>query len=620
MTTERKTWGIRPGDPTKPGTSRTADGYNFAVQVSGSEPVELIFYKKGSSEPEQKIQIPESCRTGNVCAVVVLKQGLSLYEYEYRQGGNVLEDSGARIVCPYGGFGERPEHESTPRYRVLKDGETAAGAGYIPFEDMIVYKVHVRGYTMQKNSRVRRKGTFAGLQEKVPYWKELGITSIELMPAYEFEEYPRRPEKKSRYQAQEILPDKLNYWGYTKGYYFAPKAAYCAGKYQEQEVKDFVSELHRAGLECLMDFYFPAEIAPGLVLEILRFWRLEYRIDGFVLLGDGAWLELIARDEVLADCKLICPGYDMARLYGAKGPKVRRLGEYNCAFQDVMRRFLKGDEEQVNGFQFHNRQNPPTHGLVHYMANHDGFTLADLVSYDYRHNEENGEGNRDGNSCNYSWNCGVEGETRKAAVAELRKRQMRNAMLLLMLSQGTPLIYGGDEFGNSQGGNNNAYCQDNETGWTDWSRSRKFSGFTEFVRELIAFRKAHPILHMPYELRPTDYKSLGWPEISYHSEKAWFSDTESSSRQSGVLYCGPYARKKDGTADDFIYVIYNMYWMEKKFALPDLPEGMNWYLAVDSGKKSEEAVAAPGEEAVISEKKSLAVDGRTILVLIGKRG
>lgn len=619
MTMERKPWGIRPGDPTKIGTSKTADGYNFAVQVSGKEPLELVFYKKGGSEPEQIIQIPENYRTGNVYAVTVLKHGLSLYEYSYRQGNMEVDDAGARVVCSVTAFGEREKNHDL-RYRVLKETDVVTLSSYIPYEDMIIYKVHVRGYTMQKNSKVRKKGTFSGLMEKIPYWKEMGITSVELMPAYDFEEYPKKEEKVSKYQIPEICEPKLNYWGYTKGHYFAPKTSYCAGKYPEQEVKDFISKLHESGMECLMDFYFPKEISPNLVPEILRFWKIEYQVDGFVLMGEGAWLELIARDEVLADCKLICPGYDMARLYGPKGPKVRRLGECNSGFQDAMRRFLKGDEEQINGFLYYVKQNPSTHGVIHYMANHDGFTLADLVSYDYRHNEENGESNNDGNTYNYSWNCGAEGDTRKSAVLEMRKRQMRNAMLLLMLSQGTPLLYGGDEFGNTQKGNNNAYCQDNVTGWVDWSKTGKYIGFTKFVQDVIAFRKLHPILHMPYELRATDYKSLGWPEISWHSEKAWFANTESSSRQIGVLYCGEYAKKEDGTTDDFVYVIYNMYWAEKQFALPDLPEGMRWYLAVDSGKNSEEAVSRSGEEKVITEKKSLKVGGRTILVLLGKQG
>ncbi|MBS6195273.1 MAG: Type II secretory pathway, pullulanase PulA and related glycosidase [Clostridiales bacterium] len=621
MRTERKPWGIRQGDPTKPGTARTADGYNFALHTTSDEPVELIFYRKGSGEPEQKIVIPDEYRTGNMISLVIMKQRLSLYEYVYRQGGKTFPDPNGRVVCQKGIFGEKnQEKQQEIRSSVLNEAPIMPCSPYIPYEDMVVYKVHVRGYTMQKNSKVRKKGTFQGLQEKISYWKELGITSVELMPAYDFLEYPEKKEKPSKYQPPETSPGRLNYWGYTKGNYFAPKPSYCQGKQAEQEVKAFISALHKEGMECLMDFCFPAEIGPELVVEALRFWRMEYGVDGFMLYGDGVWMELIARDEVLADAKLICPGCDMDRLYRFQEKKTRRLGEANEGFQNAARRFLKGDEDQINGFLYHNKRNPASHGVLHYMANHDGFTLADLVSYDSRHNEENGEENRDGSKNNYSWNCGTEGPTRKISIQELRKRQMRNAMMMLMLSQGTPLIYGGDELGNSQNGNNNAYCQDNETGWVDWSQSRKFAGFTGFVRNLIQFRSEHPILHMPYELCATDYKSLGWPELSYHSERAWFSNTESSSRHTGILYCGKYAEKEDGTADDFIYVIYNMHWNQRKFALPDLPEGMSWYAAVDSGRKPEEAVCPAGQEKKISEKKSLTVDERTILVLIGKQG
>ena len=383
-------------------------------------------------------------------------------------------------------------------------------------------------------------------------------------------------------------------------------------------MKSLINELHREGIEVLMDFYFPEKISPQEVTDILRFWRIEYAVDGFVLMGESVWMELLAKDPILAETKLICPGYDMGRIYKGKVPESRRFGEYHPGFQNAMRRFLKGDEDQINNFLYYNKENPATHGVIHYMANHDGFTLADMVSYDYRHNEENGEENRDGSSSNYSWNCGIEGETRKTKVLELRCRQLENAILLLMLSQGTPLIYGGDELGNSQKGNNNAYCQDNETGWVDWSRSRKFADFTKFVQDVIRFRKEHPILHMPCELRPTDYRSLGWPELSYHSERAWFSNKENNSRHMGILYCGGYARTKEDKEDDFIYVMYNMHWNSFTFALPDLPEEKHWYLAVDSGKKAEEAVCLPGTEKKITEKKSFEVEGRTIVVLIGK--
>ncbi|NCB91306.1 MAG: Type II secretory pathway, pullulanase PulA and related glycosidase [Clostridia bacterium] len=619
MTVKKKTWDIGPGDPTKLGTTRMPDGYNFAVETEKENPVELIFYKKGTKEQVQQIMIPESFRTGKIWSVKVLVTDLSMYEYEYRQDEKAIEDHNGRLIWKNKKFGELPDKDDISKAGVLQDEDVKPASGYIKYEDLILYKVHVRGYTMQKNSRVRKKGTFAGLSEKIAYWKELGVNAIELMPAYDFEEYHIQEEENIKYQGPAPLISKLNYWGYAKGNYFSPKVTYCGTKQPEKEVKDFISALHEAGMECLMDFYFPKETAPGLVMDVLRFWKMEYKVDGFVLAGDGVWLELLFRDPLLEDTKLICPGYDMEGLYGHKGPKVRRLAEYHMGFQNAMRRFLKGDEDQINSFMYYNKQNPPTNGEIHYMANHDGFTLADMVSYDERHNEENGEENRDGTSYNYSWNCGVEGPTRKLSIQEIRKRQMKNALLMLMLSQGTPLIYGGDELGNSQNGNNNAYCQDNEIGWVDWSQSKKFSGFTEFVRSLIQFRKEHSILHMPYELRPTDYKSLGWPELSYHSERAWFSNTECSSRQLGILYCGGYAKnKEDEGTDDFIYVVYNMHWTGHTFALPDLPEGMKWHLAIDSGRKDSETVCPKDTELPISEKKSLKVAARTILVLLGK--
>lgn len=618
---ERKVqWKIRPGDPERLGVTRTADGWNFALELCGEEDVSLEFFRKGQQESCMEITLPRRCRTGNVWAVTVMQPKLSSFAYRYRQGERTFADPWAPLLWGKGAFGTKPEDYGMFLGGILPEGEVSELPSPISFEDMVIYKVHVRGYTMQKNSKVKKKGTFRGLQEKIPYFRELGITSLELMPAYEFQEYPLRQEKAARYQPASPAPEKLNYWGYAPGDYFAPKTSYCAGKDPGREVKDLVEALHEAGMECLMDFYFPGEIRPDLTLQVLRFWRREYRVDGFVLLGDGVRMEYLAKDPMLADVKFFCPGCDIRQIYGNRLPQKKQIGEYNCGFQDAMRRFLKGDEDQINSFQYYVKKNPAGCGTIQYMANHDGFTLADLVSYDYRHNEENGEANRDGTGYNYSWNCGAEGPTRRTAILELRRRQMRNAVLLLMLSQGTPLLLGGDEFGNSQGGNNNAYCQDNATGWTDWSSARKFAGFTEFVKSVIRFRKAHPILHMPCELRATDYRSLGWPEISFHSERAWYANQENTCREIGVLYCGAYARKEDGSPDDFLYVIYNMHWSDHVFALPDLPEELRWHLAVDSGKKDEEAVCAAGEEIPLKEKKSLKVGPRRILVLIGKQG
>lgn len=470
---------------------------------------------------------------------------------------------------------------------------------YIPYHEMIIYKLHVRGYTMQRGSKVKNKGTFLGLQEKISYWKELGITTIELMPAYNFDDFPE------------------NYWGYTSGDYFSPKPEYCATEYPEQEFKDFIEKLHEVGMECLMDFYFPEECAPELVLEVLQFWIKEYDIDGFVVSGGSVRFDFLAKDSVLADAKLLCSGYDMDQIY-SKEPKVKRLAEYNPNFQNSMRRFLRGDREQMHGVLYFQKENPATHGKIQYMANHDGFTLADMVAYDYRHNEENGEDNLDGVRENFSWNCGVEGPTRRKAILDLRKRQMRNAMMLLFLSQGTPLIFAGDEFGNSQKGNNNPYCQDNEIGWTDWMKAKGNEDFTKFVKDLIQFRKLHPILHMEKEIQGSDAKGYGYPEVSYHSEKAWYADLTPASRHIGILYCGFYAEKEDKTKDDFIYILYNMNEQEKDFALPKLPKGMQWYLAADSGRDTREVICPKGTEIALDEAKYYTVEGRSIVVLLGK--
>ncbi len=478
---------------------------------------------------------------------------------------------------------------------------------YISYDEMIIYKIHVRGYTMQRGSKVKNKGTFLALEDKISYWKSLGVTTIELMPAYDFDDFP------------------ANYWGYNSGDYFLPKAEYCAANLQEdnqaaliQEVKDFVAALHAEGLECLMDFYFPQECASELVLEVLQFWKKEYDIDGFVVFGAGVRFDFLANDEILAETKLMCSSYDMNQIYKNKPPKIKYLAEYNTNFQNCMRRFLRGDREQTLGIIYFQKENPATHGKIQYIANHDGFTLADLVSYDYRHNEENGEDNLDGTRQNYSWNCGVEGPTRKKDVLDLRKRQMRNAMMLLMLSQGTPLIYAGDEFGNSQKGNNNPYCQDNEVGWTDWMKAKGNVDFTDFVRDLIQFRKKHPILHMAWEMKGTDPKGYGYPQISYHSEKAWYADLTPASRHVGVLYCGLYAQKEDGTTDDFIYILYNMNEQPKDFALPKLPKGVKWYLVADSRRDAKKAILKDGKEELIEDMKYHQADGRSIVVLIGK--
>ena len=290
--------------------------------------------------------------------------------------------------------------------------------------------------------------------------------------------------------------------------------------------------------------------------------------------------------------------------------------EYQGGFQQDMRRYLKSDEGMIPSAEYHIRHVRSLGGNINYMASQDGFTLYDTVSYNYRHNELNGEGNQDGSDYNYSWNCGIEGPTRKLAVKRMREQQIRNAFLMLLLSQGTPMIYAGDEFGNSQEGNNNAWCQDNPYGWTDWKALRKNSRIFDFVKEAVAFRKNHPVLHMKNEPKGVDYLAKGFPDMSFHGERAWYLNQENTCRLMGVMYCGAYAEKSDGTEDDFIYVGYNFHWENRTIALPNLPDGLHWKKIADT--------ADPGETRFFQEReetyeKNIGISPRSIVVLIGKK-
>ncbi len=443
--------------------------------------------------------------------------------------------------------------------------------------------------------------------------KNLGINQVKLMPAYEFDEIVKLYNGMNRnYQAPpEEQREKLNFWGYEKGWYFAPKASYAAGNDPVKEMKDMVRTLHQNGIEVLMEFYFSRDVDFRTAADCLGHWASEYHIDGFHIIGNDELAKMLAKDPVFTGVKLLGSYFPAEEIYARnKVLRNRNLGEYHAGFQEDARGLLKGDQNQVSAFTFRIRRNPAYTGVINYMAGHDGFTMMDMVSYSEKHNEENGEQNHDGPDRNQSWNCGIEGPTRKKKITELRYRQLRNAFLMLLLAAGTPMIQAGDEFGNSQGGNNNPYCLDNETSWTDWKAARKNEGLTAFVRELIAFRKRHRILHMPKELRMMDTLSCGYPDISFHGNRAWYGEFDNGNREIGIMYCGAYAGE-----DEFIYVAYNLHWKEKEFALPNLPEGMRWHVAIDSSC----GIYPQGEEPLCASEKMFSVPERTIKVLIGRR-
>ncbi|HIV24368.1 MAG TPA: Type II secretory pathway, pullulanase PulA and related glycosidase [Candidatus Scatomonas pullistercoris] len=615
---ENTEWKITAGNPSRLGAFPENGGYNFAAVFPEGAEASLVLYRAGEQKSALKVPLPEAERTGRVGAVHVSPLEPGEWEYRYQIDGRRMVDPRALEITGRTHFGRRGGEQV--RGRLIRKPELKTHPLGIPYEDCVIYKVHVRGFTEQSASKVKKRGTFRGIEEKIPYLKELGITTLLLMPVCEFDELPAPREKRiaSAGESTEKQPERINYWGYEKALYLAPKAAYSAEGKPAEEFAHLVDALHEAGLECMLEFYFDASAGARDVIDILSYWLITYHVDGFHLLGDGAWAEAVAREPLFGKTKILYLGFSEDACVSGSGSR-RVLGEYNLAYEETMRQFLKGDGGCLAQAAWMLRRNSDTHAYINYFADHDGFTMADMVSYEQKHNEENGEDNRDGCNTNYTWNCGTEGPSRKYSVRKLRLRLLRNAFLILLTSQGTPMIYGGDEFLNSQGGNNNAWCQDNEVGWVSWKRQAAGEQMTAFVKQALAFRKEHPVLHRVGALKETDHKNVGLPELSYHSQRAWVADLENGSRRLGIMYCGAYASRRDGNPDDTVYMIYNMHWEPHAFALPDLPEGMRWYLKADTA--SEEGFWETGKEKAVcpDEEKKIMAEGRSVMILIGKQ-
>ena len=624
---------ILGGNPERLGAYRIHGGYNFAVSVPGGVPAELLLYRGNSQKPEKIIPLPEKERTGQISAVCVKGLEPGVWEYSYRMGESRGADPYARILRKEPGKKSRQGE-----YRGVLAAPAAARlpALDIPYEDCLFYKTHVRGFTMRAGIEQKYRGTFRGVREMIPYLKELGVTSLLLMPVYEFEEFPPEQDRREKTRDQVLreqvehpyaLPEEekprkvqKNYWGYTGGLYFAPKASYSSSGCPSGEFAEMMDALHEAGIECILEFYFLPDMPSRTVLDILHYWRLNFQADGFHLLGEGSWIDAVTEDPLLKKTKLIYLSYGEERLARNGRQQIcRNLAEMNMGYEELMRRFLKGDPGCTEEAAWFLRRNSQDCAYINYFADQDGFTMMDMVSYEQKHNEANGEDNRDGNNNNYTWNCGAEGPARKQNIRQLRMRQLRNAFLLLLTGQSVPMIYGGDEFLNSQEGNNNAWCQDNETGWLNWSRTKAATRFREFVGRAAAFRREHPVLRQKLPLRLMDYQACGFPDLSYHGERAWYLPMEEGIPSLGVLLWGPYCSRPDGAGDSPIYILYNMYWQDRKFALPDLPEGMRWYIQADSGR--EEGFYTPEEEkpAECGKDKKILVPARTVMILTGKQ-
>lgn len=556
------------GFPFPQGCTVEGQTANFSVAVPEGQTCELIIYKKGARASAFSQEMPYSDVAGNLHFLSVVLEQPEDYEYCYKIGGKIVPD-------PYGKAFSGREHWSVSkgkekrklRTRIVTDtfDWEKSQFPHLKKEDVIAYSLHVRGFTKHSSSGVAHKGTFDGVTEKLPYLQKLGINQIHLMPVYEFDENQRH----------------VNYWGYGKAYFFAPKTSYAAGD-PVNEMKSLVRQMHLAGIEVILEMPFTEGTTFSLILDCLRYWVMQYHVDGFIVNPYICNPDELAKDPVLAKSKIL---------------------KKEDGFQNVMRRFLKGDEGMIWDVicQLKNQDTQ----LYNYIASHNGFTLCDVVSYDGKHNEANGENNLDGPDYNYSWNCGAEGNSRKKAVNELRKNQIFNAFFLLLFAQGMPCILSGDEFMNTQKGNNNAYCQDNLISWLDWNQLSRQEELYTFVCRLIALRKA--CMKQTAKKSEDTMGRSGIPQISYHGEDAWQMPAGRASRQLGVFY------HEESTEKDF-YIAYNMHWLSHSFALPSLPKGMEWVCI--AGTK--EGVLDEKEAVPVKDKK-VQLEERTIKVFVGRQ-
>lgn len=621
-------WTIAQGVPYPLGASVSGNDINFATVLHSDKECGLILYDKNGAK--ERIPFLPEHRIGNICCVCVKNAAKKIAEYNYYEGETIVVDPYAKVVR--GNEAWNSFEENT----VLRSGLNVGMFDWqgdknlrIPYEDSVFYLLHTRGFTKGKNSGVKAKGTFKGIIEKITYFKELGVRNLEFMPVYEFNEVilpsPKDQNESMQYAVTHYMdkPEteieggkakrRMNYWGYTNAYYFAPKASYAYGKNPVQEFKEMVRELHRNGIEVICQFYFPEETKPGYILEVLRYWVMEYHIDGIHLMGLNIPITLIATDPLFSNTKLIYYHFPYDQIYaGNEIPDYRNLAAANDDFMNHARKYLKSDEDMIGTMMGHFIENNAKNTTLHYVTNYYGFTLADLVSYDYKHNEDNGEDNRDGNDYNYSWNCGVEGPTKKSSVLKLRRKQIYNAMIMTVLSQGTPFLTAGDEDLNSQLGNNNPYCQDNAIGYKDWNRSKKSTQQYDFVRRLLAFRKEHSVFRKKEGCVLTDYRATGIPEVSFHSDEAFRVKAENYNRHMGILYSGAYGNQKKETDCD-IYIAYNMHWNEHSFALPKARKGEAWSVAIDTSCEN------PFEPVETEQNEYVTLQGRSIAVLISRK-
>ena len=643
---------IRPGFFREFGAVAIPGGVNFTIHTHGATSCELLLFHRKAEEPYAVIPFPESYRIGFCYSMIVFDLDIEEFEYAYRLDGpydekkglrfdknKILLDPYARAVTGQSQWGHVNNAQHGYRARVVQSNFDWGDQRHhsIPMEDLIIYELHVRGFTMDESSGVKHHGTFEGLREKIPYLKELGVNAVELMPIFEFDEM-----RDVRLIDENEL---IDFWGYNPVSFFAPNTSYCSSmeyNHEGLELKTLIKDLHDNGIEVILDVVFnhTAEgnefgpcfsfkgfdnniyymltpdghyynfsgcgntlncnhpVVRDMILECLRYWVIEYRIDGFrfdlaSILGrndDGTplsqppLLRSLAFDSILGNVKLIAEAWDAGGLYQVGSfPSWKRWAEWNGRYRDDMRRFLKGDDflaqtaaARITGSP--DLYDPAYRGgnaSINFLTCHDGFTLYDLYSYNQKHNEANGWGNTDGADDNNSWNCGVEGETDDPAILALRKRLMKNACAILLCSRGTPMFLSGDEFADTRYGNNNPYCQDNLISWLDWSLLKKNKDLFDFFQYMIRFRKDHPVIRK--DLEPS---YLGVPAMSTHG----LTPDETNFSGDSHVVCVRFAGYNETTQkEDLVYLAVNSGWFPVTLTLPELPEHYKWKVAVNTG-------------------------------------
>lgn len=679
---------IRPGFFRMYGACVASNGVSFTINSHGATRCTLLLFKPQASKPYARIPFPDSYRIGDTYSMLVFDIKPDEFEYAFSFDGpyepakgllfneeNVLLDPYSRAVTGQRKWGEKPEggKDFAYRARVVKSSFDWGNIKQLeqPFEDLVIYETHVRGYTKDKSSGVSAPGTFAGLKDKIPYLKDLGINAVELMPIFEFDEME---------SARVVDGVQLyNYWGYNTVSFFAPNTSYAFNEehnHEGDELKSLIKALKENGIEVILDVVFNHtaegnEMGPcfsfkgidnnvyymltpdahyynfsgcgnvmncnhpvvrSFIIDCLRHWTIEYRVDGFrfdlaSILGrdqNGApmanppILESLAFDPVLGKMKLIAEAWDAGGLYQVGSfPSWNRWAEWNGRYRDDMRSFLKGDDgmagnaiTRITGSR--DLYSPESRGhkaSVNFMTCHDGFTLYDLYSYNEKHNEKNGWNNTDGDNNGHSWNCGAEGETDDPNVNGLRRRLIKNAFAALLCSRGPAMFFAGDEFCNTQFGNNNAYCQDNIISWLDWSRLEEFKEIHDFVRHMIQFRKEHPILR-----KMTKPSSCQFPEISVHNGTPFNASTDYKTKLIGIMYAG---RNEEDTEDDIVFYCMNAYWEPLVMQLPVLPNGKHWH--VDTNTNAE---YFDGEDFTAKTEllgvNTIRVPARTTIILVAE--